>query len=243
MKKEYWFILIVYIAMQLSGLVGIPIIFFMGDLLGWEVQETRVMAAPLWIIISFSITILITLLLLRNEMKTDRFSKDKAPVSTSVAWAIGGIFLAFIAQSVAANIEMMLGIEMGSENTQQIMGFIETSAIVILVVSIIGPILEEIIFRKIIFGSLHKRLNFFLSALISSLIFSLAHGEIEHLILYAAMGFTFAFLYVKTNRIIVPIFAHVAMNTFVVIMQLNMERIEKWLIEMENLQVIIGGLL
>ncbi|NRG44584.1 CPBP family intramembrane metalloprotease [Bacillus sp. CRN 9] len=242
MKKEYWLILIIYIAMQLSGIVGIPLILFIGDSLGKDFQETAMMAPSLWIILSFSVTLIITLWLLRNE-KDASLDRDKAPAGASIAWAIAGIPLAFIAQSVAAQIEMMLGIDMGSENTQQIISLIETSAIVILVVSIIGPILEEIIFRKIIFGSLHKRLNFFLSALISSLIFSLAHGEIEHLILYAAMGFTFAFLYVKTKRILVPIFAHVVMNTTVVIIQLNIENLEKWLKEMETVQMIVRGLL
>ena len=130
-------------------------------------------------------------------------------------------FPCLFAQSVAATIELALGIELGSENTQQIVGLIQLSPLVIIITSIIGPILEEIVFRKILFGTLYKRLNFFLSGLISSLIFSIAHGEPEHLILYGAMGFTFAFLYVKTKRILVPISAHVAMNTIVVLLQLN----------------------
>ena len=140
----------------------------------------------------------------------------------SIFWGVAGIFLAFFAQSAAANIEYALGIEMGSENTEQIVGLIKTAPLIIFVTSIIGPILEEIVFRKIIFGSLYKRLNFFFAGLISSLIFSIAHGEPEHLILYGAMGFTFAFLYVKTKRILVPIFTHVAMNTIVVVIQLNL---------------------
>ena len=144
------------------------------------------------------------------------------PPLESIFWGIVGIFLALFAQSAAASIEYALGIEMGSENTEQIVGLIKTTPLIIFVTSIIGPILEEIVFRKVIFGSLYKRLNFFFAGLISSLIFSIAHGEPEHLILYGAMGFTFAFLYVKTKRILVPIFTHVAMNTIVVVIQLNL---------------------
>ncbi|ASV67230.1 CPBP family intramembrane glutamic endopeptidase [Cytobacillus kochii] len=241
MKKEYWFIIMIYIAMQLSAIVGVPAILFLGNMLGYSFDEVAKIAPPLWIVISFTITLLLTLWFLRKESK-EMSMRNQAPLSTSIGWAIAGIPLAFIAQTVAANIESMLGIDMGSDNTQQIMSLIETSALVIIVVSIIGPILEEIIFRKIIFGSLHKRLNFFLSALISSLIFSLAHGEIEHLILYAAMGFTFAFLYVKTNRILVPIIAHVAMNTFVVVIQLNMDKLEKYMTDLETVQMIFSRL-
>lgn len=162
---------------------------------------------------------------------------------SSIAWAIGGVFLALFAQSIAANIENLLGIEMGSENTQQIIRLIQASPLVVVISSIIGPILEEIVFRKIIFGTIHKRLNFFLSALISSIIFAVAHFEFEHILLYSAMGFTFAFLYVKTKRILVPIFAHVAMNTLVVIIQFNRENIENWIKEAEKMQSFIGGFL
>ncbi|MGD6942718.1 CPBP family intramembrane glutamic endopeptidase [Cytobacillus gottheilii] len=242
MKKEYWIILIVYIAMQLSSIVGLPLMVFGSELItGTRMDEGTAVSS--WLVISFSLALIIILFLLRKDMKVERSLSEQSSVVKSIAWAIGGVFLALIAQSVAANIEYMIGIEMGSENTQQIMSIIETSSIVIIVVSIIGPILEEIIFRKIIFGSLHKRFNFFISALLSSVIFAAAHTEFEHLLLYSAMGFTFAFLYVKTKRILVPIFAHVAMNSLVVVMQLNMEEIEKWLEEMEQVAAFIGGVL
>ncbi|WP_080848773.1 CPBP family intramembrane glutamic endopeptidase [Cytobacillus gottheilii] len=242
MKKEYWIILIVYIAMQLSSIVGLPLMVFGSELItGTRMDEGTAVSS--WLVISFSLALIFILFLLRKDMKVERSLSEQSSVVKSIAWAIGGVFLALIAQSVAANIEYMIGIEMGSENTQQIMSIIETSSIVIIVVSIIGPILEEIIFRKIIFGSLHKRFNFFISALLSSVIFAAAHTEFEHLLLYSAMGFTFAFLYVKTKRILVPIFAHVAMNSLVVIMQLNMERIENWLEEMEQMAAFIGGFL
>ncbi|MFE7704187.1 type II CAAX prenyl endopeptidase Rce1 family protein, partial [Bacillus subtilis] len=56
-----------------------------------------------------------------------------------------------------------------------------------------------------------------------------------------AMGFTFAFLYARTKRIWVPIFAHLMMNTFVVIMQL--EPVRNYLEQQSTqMQLIIGGL-
>jgi membrane protease YdiL (CAAX protease family) len=133
---------------------------------------------------------------------------------------------------------------MGSENTQQILNIIESFPLAILVSSVIGPILEEIVFRKIIFGTLHKRFNFFLSALISSVIFALAHMEPHHILLYSAMGFTFAFLYVKTKHILVPIFAHVAMNTLVVVVQsVYRDEITELMRKAETIQNFIGGFL
>lgn len=242
MKKEYWIILIAYIAMQLSSLIGVPIVTFIGTLMGKSLEVMQIYSVVIWIVLSFVITLMIVLLLLRKEMSDAKGYRKSSPIGNSILWAIGGVFLAMLAQGIAGNIERWLGIETNSENTQQIIHLIESFPIVILVSSVIGPILEEIVFRKIIFGSLHKRFNFMIAALISSVIFGLVHMEIEHLLLYSAMGFTFAYLYVKTNRILVPIFAHVAMNTLVVLMQSKYkEEINKLIEETEKIQSFIGG--
>jgi hypothetical protein len=243
LKKEYWYIIIAYIAMQLSSLIGLPLVAFIGAAMGKSLDEMETLSIPYWLIISFSVTLIIVLLILRKEKRLQEEFRGMASPSSSAAWAVAGVFLALMAQSFAASIEQMLGIEMGSENTQEIIRLIESFPVVILVSSIIGPILEEIVFRKIIFGSLHKKMNFFFAALISSVIFALAHFEPEHVILYSAMGFTFAFLYVKTKRIIVPIIAHVTMNTFVVLLQsVFREDIERMIKEAEKIQSFIGGL-
>lgn len=242
MKKEYWIILIVYICMQLSSIVGVPLMIFASDFFGKNTENIQMFSVAYWLVISFTLALLIVLFLLRREMRENRLDRKESSLISSVAWAIAGIFLALISQSIAASIENMIGIEMGSENTEQIIGIIETIPIVMIVSSIIGPILEEIVFRKIIFGSLYKKFNFFLSALISSIIFALAHFEPEHILLYSAMGFTFAFLYVKTKHILVPIFAHVSMNTLVVLIQsVYKEDIERLIQDSEKIQNFIGG--
>jgi uncharacterized protein len=242
LKKEYWYVIIAYIAMQLSSLIGIPLVAFIGAAMGKSLKEMETLSIPYWLVISFTLTLMIVLLILRKESKLQADLRGAATPASSAAWAVAGVFLALMAQSIAGSIENMLGIEMGSENTQEIIKLIENFPIVILVSSIIGPILEEIVFRKIIFGSLHKKMNFFFAALISSVIFALAHFEPEHVILYSAMGFTFAFLYVKTKRIIVPIIAHVTMNTMVVLLQsVFREDIERMIKEAEKIQSFIGG--
>ncbi|WP_141434468.1 type II CAAX endopeptidase family protein [Bacillus sp. 03113] len=241
MKKEYWFILITYTLMQLSSFLGVPLVAFIAFRLGYRYEEVKAISASIWLIFSFTIALILVLFFLRKEQNNPVRTKQAASPSISLLWAIAGIFMSLFAQSIAASIENMLGVEMGSKNTQAILQLIKAVPLLILVSSIIGPILEEIVFRKIIFGSLYKRMNFFLSSLISSVIFALAHFEVEHVLLYSAMGFTFAFLYIKTNRIIVPIFAHVAMNTLVVVIQLNQEHLMKWLQQFEKVNHFIGG--
>lgn len=226
--------------MQFSSLVGMPLLLF-----GFKhAGISQRLAVPIWLIASFSIALIIILFLLRKEFNTKRLEERNSSIGSSIVWAILGVFLALFSQYVAAIIESLLGIKMGSENTKDILTIIDTLPWAILVTSIFGPILEEIVFRKIIFGSLYKRFNFFLSALISSVVFALAHMEPVHILLYSAMGFTFAFLYVITKRIWVPIFAHVTMNTMVVLVQsVYKDDIERLQREAEAVQNFIGGFL
>ena len=241
MKREYWIILIVYIGMQLSSLIGIPVLIFGFNRFG----ISQKLAVPSWLIASFSLALIIVLLILRKEMNSRSSMSEKGSSFVSSAiWAIFGVFLALFAQTVAGNIERLIGVDMSSENTKDILNIINAFPLAIMVSSVFGPILEEIVFRKIIFGSLHKRFNFFISAIISSVIFALAHMEPQHVLLYSAMGFTFAYLYVKTKHIIVPIFAHVAMNTLVVVVQsAYKDDIEKVIRDAEAIQNFIGGFL
>lgn len=242
MKREYWWILLFYTLMHLSAFVGVPVVTFIGVALGKDFAEMEIFAAVFWIVFSFVVTLMIVLFLLRKEMKQTNDLRQM-PLNESLIWAVLGVFLALFSQVIAAQIEAFLGITTESENTQQIIALIEAFPIVILVSSIIGPILEEIVFRKIIFGSLYKRFNFWIAAIISSIIFALAHQEPEHLLLYSSMGFVFSFLYIKTKRIIVPIFAHVAMNTFVVLIQyIYKDEIQELINRLETTNSFIGGL-
>ena len=229
--------------MQFSSIIGAPLMLAYFASLDIPLERAKILATGYWIVLSFILATIITLFLLRHERKNQHF-REQASIGTSIGWAIGGVFLALFSQSIAGSIEQFLGIPTGSENTQNILGLIEAVPAVMLASSVFGPILEEIVFRKIVFGTLHKRLNFFLSALISSLIFAVAHMEFIHILLYTAMGFTFAYLYVKTKRILVPIFAHVTMNTLVVLIQsIFRDDISKYMEELNQVQSFIGGLL
>lgn len=220
MKRRYWYVIITYIAMQLSSFVGVPLLRSLGVGQGAQTRlEAAKIASGYWAVISFLLAFAIILWLLRGDR--DERTMRRLPLASSWMWAISGVFLALAAQSVAANIEWrLLGIEPGSENTRQIIDIIRLTPLLVVVTSVIGPVLEELIFRKIIFGSLYEKYNFWLAALASSLLFALVHMDPEHLLLYTSMGMVFAFLYAKTGRIFVPMFAHVAMNTFVVAVQI-----------------------
>ncbi|MFB6433568.1 CPBP family intramembrane glutamic endopeptidase [Bacillus thuringiensis] len=246
MKKQYWWIIVTYILMQLSGIVGLPLLLKTGlyDNRGFTMEEKGQIITGHWAIFSFFVALCIVLWLLRTDIRDRHLDAMRSSVPATIGWIFIGFFLAFFSQIVAGMIEMqLLGIKQGSENTMKLMEIARTTPWFLIVVSIIGPILEEIVFRKILFGTLYKKFNFFIAAIISSLVFAAIHFDFTHLLVYTAMGLVFAFLYVKTKRIIVPIAAHVAMNTLVAIGQIFMsnEQIQEMIKEAEKMQGFIGG--
>ncbi|MFD1038954.1 CPBP family intramembrane glutamic endopeptidase [Virgibacillus byunsanensis] len=237
MTKRYWYVILTYIIMQFSGIIFSPILLILFPITQFE-------AVVYWSIFSFIAGLVVVLYLMKPDMKKTPSRNDQRS-GNLVLWSILGVFMAYFAQIFAGIIEMQVfNIEANSENTQLIMEIARAAPIFVVVPALVAPILEEIIFRKIIFGGLYTRTNFFIAALLSALIFALIHGEPEHLLRYGAIGFVFAFLYVKTKRILVPIIVHMALNTMAVIIQFSLspEDIERMQRELEQLQMIfIGG--
>lgn len=196
-----------------------------------------------WTIFSFVVALLIIMFLLKPE-KDLRKHPDAASPGMVVIWSIIGIAMAMLGQGIMNVIQILvLGIEPGSENTANIVAIARAAPIFILVVAVIGPILEEIVFRKIIFGEIYKRSNFFIGALASGLIFAVVHADFKNTLIYLTIGFVFAFVYVQSKRIIVPIIAHCTMNAVVVLAQLSLspEELNRMLEQYEKIQLIVFG--
>ncbi|WP_044477007.1 CPBP family intramembrane glutamic endopeptidase [Oceanobacillus massiliensis] len=232
MASRYWYVILTYVVVQFSVIIGAPLIMSLFSLSEFN-------AFVYWTVFSFITGLIVTLFILKPDMQMGS-RRDAAQSGEVILWSVLGIFMAYFAQAIAVSIEIyVLGIDAGSENTQQIMDITRASPIFMLIPAIIAPILEELIFRKIIFGSLYKRMNFFLAGVLSALIFGFIHGEPQHILIYASMGFVFAFLYIKTKRIIVPIIVHASMNTLVVIAQYSLSPEEMQ--QLEQLKMILVG--
>jgi uncharacterized protein len=238
---RYSFIILTYILMQLSSLLLLPFVPWMRDK-GWELTTVSYW----WSVVSFLVAVIITLILLRKE-KSGPADRNATGFGMTIIWIIIGFFGAYFGQIIAGMIEIyVLNIRQGSQNTANILDAIQSVPAFVVIVVVFAPILEEIIFRKIIFGEIYKRTNFFVAVLISALLFGIVHGDLLHLLQYFVMGVVFATLYVQTKRIIVPIITHGLMNLMVVIFQLYFtpEKIEQLQKQLENMQTIIfGGIL
>lgn len=235
MISRYSWVVITYILTQLSTIAFTLILFK-------QFNVTEIQASAYGSIIGFVAGLIVILLILKPER--NNLPRDGANPQQIIIWSILGVFMAYFAQVIAVNIEIHLfGIKTTSENTSTLMDITRMAPMFIIIPAIIAPILEEIVFRKIIFGAIYKRTNFFIGAAASSLIFGLIHGEPKHILIYASMGFVFAFVYVKTKRIIVPIIVHMALNTITIIAQFSLtpEDLEKMQKQLEEMFIFIGG--
>ncbi|MFN0220569.1 MULTISPECIES: CPBP family intramembrane glutamic endopeptidase [Paenibacillus] len=82
---------------------------------------------------------------------------------------------------------------------------------------LVAPIVEEIIFRKIIFTTLLQCTNFHFAALGSSVLYAILHFNTYRLIPYLLIGYIFCWLYHKTHALASTIFVHASINVITII--------------------------
>ncbi|MGI2329249.1 CPBP family intramembrane glutamic endopeptidase [Planococcus sp. YIM B11945] len=236
-KRTPFYVLLIYIAAQLSPILAVvpTYNYFLGQ--GMD-SETAQLATSGWlVVISMMIGFFFIMLLIARDKKFfDIWKGKKSSIWAAIGWGFIGFLLLLVGQLIAANIEIAIGIEPGSENTQNLVTMAEVVPALLLFVVLIGPILEELVFRRVIFGSLNQTTNFFIATVLSALVFALVHMEFWHLLMYFTTGLILAFLYQKTKRIITSIIAHVLLNGYVMVLQLNQEKIMDFLKRLEELQ-------
>ena len=122
-----------------------------------------------------------------------------------------GIPLSF----VGSIINTLLTLPFGGSNTSVILELLNSSSLLprILVVGILAPIFEELIFRKVLIDRL-SRYSTFLAIFVSGLFFGLYHGNFSQFFFATGIGLLFAFLYSKTGKIHLTIILHMIVNLF-----------------------------
>ncbi|WP_277585077.1 CPBP family intramembrane glutamic endopeptidase [Psychrobacillus antarcticus] len=239
-QKTGIYILIVYCIMQLSGAVLVP---FLPSL--YNFFETRGVEDPAlnisgwWVFLSMGIATIITLLIIRKDNTyLKQLKGTPSLILQTISWGFAGFFLVLVGQGIAASIELRFGVDPGSDNTTQFIEIAQAVPFAIFSIVIFAPILEELIFRRIIFGTLLPKTNFFVAASVSAIAFGIIHFDFTHILIYAVSGFIFSYIYYKTKRIIASIISHMLLNGFVVLVQFYGEDIQNFLKQYSNLQII-----
>ena len=236
--KLYIYFVLVYIAMQVSS------VYLAKFLIGYlnnkptmeELEATYHGFAWSLFIVNTIAAIIFLVLIARNKKFMQVFKGKKASIGSIILWGVIGFFLAMGGQMLAASIESMFGVTPGSDNTALLTDIAKTSPIVIISMVLFAPLLEELVFRRVIFGGIYMKSNFWIATIVSAVVFAAVHNELEHLFIYTMPALVFAYLYYRTKSILTPMIAHGLMNSFVVIVQLNYDKFLKFIEEMENVK-------
>ena len=156
------------------------------------------------------IAITIFAFVIRSDMRTHPDAASK----TSLRKVIGAV-LAAIGACIAGNLVLeSIGIMDDDTSFQLVNEVISNSAlwIQIVVAVILAPLVEELLFRGIIYRRIDIAYGFWPAALISSLFFGLLHGNLTQGVYAFFLGMVFAYAYHKTGRLTIPVVMHVIAN-------------------------------
>lgn len=147
-----------------------------------------------------------------DELKSTNYNdilKDKSVWIWS--WYI--TVYALISQGIANEI-----IQVGLNIKPPDINFAYTIVAAPIVSVMFSSVIEEVIFRKIIFAYLDKKFNFYIASIISSALFALGHYNYAGWLGYFILGLFWSWTYKKTDNIAMPILSHTYYNLISFIM-------------------------
>ena len=84
----------------------------------------------------------------------------------------------------------------------------------LLLLSVLAPIVEELVFRGLIYGWIAGRWGTMAGFIVSSLAFAAAHFEPAHIVLVLPLGLLFGWLRRRTDSLVPSLVAHILNNGF-----------------------------
>ncbi|MBF2426209.1 CPBP family intramembrane glutamic endopeptidase [Listeria innocua] len=224
MAKRYITIVLVYLLLLFSASIGIPVVqHILLSMTSISTADAQIYGVITWSIFSNLLSLAIIIPMLYRKPKENKIELgEKTAPFLSIVWIIGGVIGLYVAQFICSIILTLISGNIGeSANTELLVDLTRSAPIFLIFISVLGPILEELVFRKVVFGGLSNVMNIHVAAVISSLFFGLLHGDISFLLTYFVIGLILCFLYTKTKRIAVSMGAHILMNTIVLLVSLG----------------------
>ena len=211
---------------KILKLLGILLIFFLsGDVkvivanvLNYDVNNlTPDQLFTLTAITDAILVIVLCLIYLKDLRKDFKLMKKDFNKNTEVGfkyWIVGLIVM--IVSNLIINIFLKDATATNEEVVQEIIG--AAGFVSVIVIGIVGPIIEELVFRKAFRDAIKNKIAF---VLISGVIFGGLHVilsisspfDLFYLIPYCSLGISFGIMYVKTDNIYTSMFMHVFHNT------------------------------
>lgn len=155
------------------------------------------------------------LLLMTKDLPRARYKSSKMGAGEFITvFVISSgvmVFGSIVSNVILGVIEYFTGSPIPDVSSEMILN--SPTWLVLLVVVVIGPIVEEIIFRKVFID----RMSLYgdrLAIAVSSVLFGLFHGNIAQLVYATALGVILGYVYTRTRKIKYSIILHMLINFF-----------------------------
>ena len=150
---------------------------------------------------------------LMNKIETNKLEKQNLSLKTFLLYLSITFTLMWMGNIIGLAITTAIGNIFQTEISNPVQTLINSSDIWLnlVLISVIGPIFEEIFFRKLLIDRTIKY-GAWVSMILSALIFGLFHGNISQFFYAFLLGGFFAYVYIKTGKIIYTITLHIIVN-------------------------------
>lgn len=226
LKNGRFLPLVFIVAVYLSSLILLPLIFI--NVVGITDKSTIRLLTLIFQVLAVFVIFKFTSKVTVNsiEKNPNKFSLTKS-ISYGIVFFVAMFILQIILGIILQIFAKIYGFNPTSANTSQIGQAIKQYPLLIIYVVLLAPILEELVFRKAIFAYIYdilkgskEELRFIIAGILSGLLFAIPHDGFTPLaIVYIIMAMVFSYAYKMSSNIIVPIVAHILMNTIVVVSQ------------------------
>ncbi|MBR6025103.1 MAG: CPBP family intramembrane metalloprotease [Methanobrevibacter sp.] len=161
------------------------------------------------------ILILPVFIYLMGKIESRKITKNKIGIKKFLIYLCIALTLMWIGNVAGLVITTILGNTVTNEVVNPIEKLIQNSSIYInlIIISIVAPIFEELFFRKFLIDRT-IRYGATLSILLSAFIFALFHGNLSQFFYAFLLGAFFAYVYIKTGKIIYTIILHAFVNFY-----------------------------
>ena len=131
-----------------------------------------------------------------------------------------GIILLGAALSVAWGVlSGLLHLDRIYSNQVQEQMFSEALPLQIAVYGFFSPVMEEILFRWLLYGLFRRRLPEKMSAVLCAALFALWHGNMIQILYAFPMGLLFQFLYRRDRTLLSPVCCHIGANMTAILVE------------------------
>lgn len=172
-------------------------------------------------LMQLAITGFIFIIIDKRALKRD-FIAFRQKLGTNIGMIISGFIMVYVALYISQLfMDYVLNVASDSQNEQMIASLFSPEPLTLIalffLLCIFTPLVEELIFRKVIFNFFHSRFGNVAAVIISGLIFGIMHvvsfSDYIQAIPYVMMGMVFGVIYLRANKnIFVPIGVHVINN-------------------------------